>query len=42
MVVEATPIADLPVELTAEWQLVDLSAPDKDWSTTIAPPRFEP
>jgi WD40 repeat protein len=42
VVVEATPLADLPVELTAEWQLVDLSAPDAGWSTTIAPPRYEP
>ncbi|MBL8598437.1 MAG: TIR domain-containing protein [Devosia sp.] len=37
-----TPIEDLPVELTAEWQLVDLSAPDTGWSTTILPPRLEP
>ena len=42
VVVEATPLADLPVELTAEWQLVDLSAPDAGWSTTILPPRLEP
>jgi WD40 repeat protein len=42
VVVQHTPIADLPVELTAEWQLVDLSAPDKGWSVTISPPRFEP
>jgi WD40 repeat protein len=42
VVVKATPIADLPVELTAEWQLVDLSAPDVGWSVTISPPRYEP
>jgi len=42
IVVKATPLADLPVELTAEWQLVDLSAPDPGWSVTIAPPRYEP
>jgi len=42
VVVEQTPLADLPVELTAEWQLVDLSAPDPGWSTTISPPRYEP
>ncbi|RYE08859.1 MAG: TIR domain-containing protein [Hyphomicrobiales bacterium] len=42
VVVEATPIGDLPVELTAEWQLVDLSAPDTGWSVTISPPRYEP
>lgn len=42
VVVKPTPLADLPVELTAEWQLVDLSAPDAGWSTNIAPPRFEP
>lgn len=42
VVVKATPIADLPVELTAEWQLVDLSAADPGWSVTISPPRFEP
>jgi hypothetical protein len=42
VVVKQTPIADLPVELTAEWQLVDLSATDPGWSTTISPPRYEP
>ncbi len=42
VVVQATPIEDLPVELTAEWQLVDLSAPGVGWSTTVSPPRFEP
>jgi len=40
-IVQPTPLADLPVELTAEWQLVDLSAGDPGWATTIAPPRFE-
>jgi WD40 repeat protein len=42
VVVQQTPLADLPVELTAEWQLVDLSAADAGWSITISPPRFEP
>ena len=42
VVVKETPLADLPVELTAEWQLVDLSAADAGWSTTISPPRYEP
>lgn len=42
VLVQPTPIEDLPVELTAEWQLVDLSAPDTGWSATISPPRFEP
>lgn len=42
VVVKATPLADLPVELTAEWQLVDLSAPDAGWSVTLSPPRYEP
>ena len=42
VLVKPTPLADLPVELTAEWQLVDLSAPDPGWSVTISPPRFEP
>jgi WD40 repeat protein len=42
IVVEATPLGELPVELTAEWQLVDLSAPDAGWSVTLAPPRHEP
>jgi WD40 repeat protein len=42
VLVKPTPIADLPVELTAEWQLVDLSAPDTGWSVTLSPPRFEP
>jgi WD40 repeat protein len=42
VLVKPTPLADLPVELTAEWQLVELGAPDPGWSTTISPPRLEP
>ena len=42
VLVQPTPLADLPVELTAEWQLVDLSTGDPGWSVTISPPRFEP
>ncbi len=42
VVVQPTPYEDLPVELTAEWQLVDLSAPDAGWSVTLSPPRYEP
>ncbi|MBI4923247.1 MAG: TIR domain-containing protein [Devosia nanyangense] len=42
VLVKPTPLGDLPVELTAEWQLVDLSAPNPGWSVTISPPRFEP
>ena len=42
VVVKSTPYADLPIELTAEWQLVDLSAPDSGWSATLSPPRYEP
>ncbi|MEO6015035.1 MAG: toll/interleukin-1 receptor domain-containing protein, partial [Devosia sp.] len=42
VVVRDTPLADLPVELTAEWQLVDLSVADAGWSVTISPPRYEP
>ncbi len=34
VVVQQTPLGDLPVELTAEWQLVDLSAADAGWSVT--------
>jgi WD40 repeat protein len=42
VVVRPTPLPDLPVELTAEWQLVDLSASDAGWSVTLSPPRFTP
>ena len=42
VVVQPTPLADLPVELTAEWQLVDLAATDAGWSVTLGPPRHTP
>jgi WD40 repeat protein len=42
VIVRPTPLADLPVELTAEWQLVDLGASDAGWSVTLGPPRHAP
>jgi formylglycine-generating enzyme required for sulfatase activity len=36
--VEPTPLADLPVEMTAEWQLVDLTAGKRDHKTAVTPP----
>ncbi|MEO6395656.1 MAG: toll/interleukin-1 receptor domain-containing protein, partial [Devosia sp.] len=40
VVVQPTPYDTLPPELTAEWQLVDLTAGKTGWSTTIVPPRL--
>lgn len=40
VLVKPTPYETLPPELTAEWQLVDLTAGKMGWSTTIAPPRL--
>ena len=38
MIVEPTPLADLPIEMTAEWQLVDLTAGKRDHKVTVTPP----
>ena len=40
VIVRPTPIPDLPLELTAEWQLVDLTIGAPGWTATIAPPRL--
>jgi len=37
VIVEPTPLADLPVEMTAEWQLVDLTAGTRDHTVTVKP-----
>lgn len=38
VIVEETPFADLPTELTAEWQLVDLTAGIRDHEMTVSVP----
>jgi hypothetical protein len=38
VIVEPTPFADLPNEMTAEWQLVDLTAGAGDHEVTVRPP----
>ena len=38
LIVEPTPFEVLPVELTAEWQVVDLTAGSRDYATTVALP----
>jgi hypothetical protein len=38
LIVEPTPFEVLPVELTAEWQVVDLTAGTRDYATTVALP----
>lgn len=38
VIVEPTPFDDLPAELTAEWQLVDLTAGARDYETTVTLP----
>jgi len=38
-VVEPTPIADIPAEMTAEWQLVDLTTGTRDHEITVILPR---
>ena len=38
VIVEPTPFEELPVELTAEWQLVDLTAGARDYETTVTLP----
>jgi hypothetical protein len=38
VIIEPTPFADIPTEMTAEWQLVDLTAGTRDYQTTVRPP----
>ena len=38
VIVKSTPLADLPSEMTAEWQLVDLTVGKRDHLITVAPP----
>jgi hypothetical protein len=38
VIVEPTPFADLPTELTAEWQLVDLTAGVREFEATVTLP----
>jgi hypothetical protein len=38
VIIELTPFADIPTEMTAEWQLVDLTAGTRDYQTTVKPP----
>ncbi len=38
VIVEPTPFSDLPTEMTAEWQLVDLTAGKRDHKVTVRPP----
>ena len=38
VVVEPTPLGDMPVEMTAEWWLVDLTAGNRDYKVTVTPP----
>ena len=42
VIVEPTPLADLPTELTAEWQLADLTAGARDYQVNVTlPPHQE-
>jgi WD40 repeat protein len=38
VVVQPTPFKDLPTEMTAEWQLVDLTEGKRDYQVSVAPP----
>ena len=38
IIVEPTPLSDLPTEMTAEWQLVDLTAGKRDHKVSVKPP----
>lgn len=38
VIVEPTPFASMPIELTSEWQLVDLTAGSRDYLATITLP----
>ena len=39
VIVEATPFDDIPTEMTAEWQLVDLTAGDRNHDMTVSLPQ---
>jgi hypothetical protein len=41
LIVEPTPLTELPTEMTAEWQLVDLTAGTRDYKVTVTPPPGE-
>jgi hypothetical protein len=36
--VKPVPLAELPPEMTAEWQLVDLTAGNRDYKMLVSPP----
>src|SRR5262249_31004478 len=38
VIIELTPFAAIPTEMTAEWQLVDLTAGTRDYQTTVRLP----
>jgi formylglycine-generating enzyme required for sulfatase activity len=38
VIVKVTPLADLPMEMTVDWQLVDLTAGKRDYRATIPQP----
>lgn len=40
IIIEPTPLDILPVSLTSEWQLVDLTGGEPHWEHTISPPRL--
>ena len=35
VIVESTPLSDVPIEMTTEWQLVDLTAGKRDHKVTV-------
>ena len=35
VIVSPTPFSDLPIEITGEWQIVDLTAGHRDWDVTV-------
>src|SRR5262249_9781651 len=37
-IIKPTPFANIPIEMTAEWQLVDLTAGTRDYQTPVTPP----
>jgi formylglycine-generating enzyme required for sulfatase activity len=41
VIIEPTPLADLPTEMTAEWQVADLTAGARDYRVTITLPASE-
>lgn len=38
LIVAPTPFSDIPIEMTSEWQLVDLTAGKRDYTTTVTAP----